>query len=230
MEEGEPPLAVTINVAGGVVGGDHHRVEVVLGPGSQLTVASQAAERIYRALPGQTAHIDQRLVVGPRAALDWLPQETILFEGAALDRTLSIELDEGAGFTGVEWLVFGRAAMGERVESLRLADRLLVSRQGRLVLRDATRVGAGVGGLLARPACGGGALGMASLLHAGPEAPALLGPLRAALAPFEAGASAWEGLLLARILAEDGAALRRAVTAGLNVLRAGRRLPRTWLC
>ena len=54
--------------------------------------------------------------------------------------------------------------------------------------------------------------------------------MREALAPWDAGASLLDGLLMARIVTRDGAGLRRAVTAGLHVLRAGRTLPRTWFC
>ena len=72
--------------------------------------------------------------------------------------------------------------------------------------------------------------GHPTLVHAGTDAAALLAPLRAALAGHEAGASAWDGLLVARVVAPDGACLRAAVVAGLAALRGGRPLPRVWLC
>ena len=37
-------------------------------------------------------------------------------------------------------------------------------------------------------------------------------------------------MLVARVLAADGASLRQAVVAAIAVLRAGRPLPRVWLC
>ena len=225
----EPPAwpgAVTLNSAGGVAGGDVLDTRVTAGPGTAATVASQAAERIYRALPGLTASVTATLHVGAGAALEWLPQETILFDRCALHRRLDIHLAADASFLGVEALVFGRTAMGEEVTEARLHDRITLRRAGRLLLHDAVRIDGPVAALLDRPAMGRGGRAVATLLHAGPDAVRLLDPLRAALAPFEAesseaGASCWDGLLLVRIVAPHGAALRRAVTAGLNILRGG---------
>ena len=224
------PGAVTLNSTGGVAGGDTLETRITAGPGTQATVASQAAERIYRALPGQFSAIATTLHIAPGAALEWLPQETILFDRCALRRHLAIHLAVDASFTGVESLVFGRSAMGEQVTTATIHDRITLRREGRLVLHDAIRLDAPVAALLARPAVGAGARAAATLVHASPDPLPLLEPLRAALAPFEAGASCWDGLLLARIVAPSGAALRRAVVAGLNILRDGRTLPRVWMC
>ena len=224
------PGAVLLNTAGGVAGGDWLDTSVEAGPGTAATVAGQAAERIYRALPGATAEIVTTLRVAGGAALEWLPQETILFDRCALRRRLAIDLAPDAWFLGVERLVFGRAAMGEEVREAALRDRVTLRRDGRLVLHDTLRLDGPAASLLDRPAIGGGARAAATLLHAAPDASARLPALRAALAPFEAGASAFDGLLLARIVAVDGAQLRRAVISGLNILRGGRTLPRVWLC
>ncbi len=164
------------------------------------------------------------------AALEWLPQETILFDGCALRRRLCIDLAPDASFLGVESLVFGRTAMGEAVHRADINDLVELRRAGKLLLHDRIRLHGPVADLLARPAIGAGARAVATLIHAAPGAEARLDPLRAALAPFDAGASAFDGMLIARIVAADGASLRAAVVRGLNVLRDGRTLPRVWLC
>jgi urease accessory protein len=231
--------AVTINISGGIAAGDHLVNEIVLRPDATLSVAGQAAERFYRALPGAApARLRGRLVIEAAAALEWLPQESILFDGFALDRALEVELASDAWFLGVESLVFGRAAMGESVRSGWLRDAVRISRGGRLLLQDAIRLEGAIADTLARPAIAAGARAVASLWHVAPEAPAALAPLRAALdaaqaelgAGVEAAASAWNGLLLARILAPDAQRLRRMVLAGLRVLRGGRMLPKLWQC
>ncbi len=225
------PGAVTLNTAGGVAGGDTLDTAVTAGPGTRATVASQAAERFYRALPGSApAQVITRLHVAPGAALEWLPQEAILFNHCALRRRLLVDLAEDAWFLGVESLVFGRTAMDESVQDASLRDLIELRRGGRLILHDAIRLDGPVQSVLDRPASGNGARAVAILLHAAPDAAARLDPLRAALAAWDAGASAWDGMLVARIAAQDGACLRRAVVAGLNVLRAGRPLPRVWEC
>lgn len=222
--------AVTLNSSGGVAGGDALTVTVRAGPGTQAAVASQAAERFYRALPGTRARVITRLQVGPGAALDWLPQEAILFDRCALRRELRIDLAADARFLGVESLVFGRTAMGERVQEAELDDLIAVRREGKLALHDRTRLCGPVAALLERPAIGAGASAVATIIAAGPEVEAKLDVVREVLSPHDAGASAWDGMLLARITAPDGACLREAVVAGLSVLRGGRKLPRVWLC
>ncbi len=228
--EGGWAEAVTLNSSGGVAAGDRLATRVAAGPGAFATVASQAAERFYRALPETVAEVTNAVEVGDGAGLEWLPQETILFDRCALRRRLSVELAENAWFLGVESLVFGRTAMGETVEQASLDDLIEVRRGGRRLLHDRIRLSGAVAGLLGRRAVGKGAAAVATLIHVAPAAEGGLDDVRAALAPFEAGASAWDGMLVARIVAENGACLRAAVVAGLAVLRAGRPLPRVWSC
>jgi len=223
--------AITLNTSGGVASGDVLQTNVLLQAGAAATITSQAAERFYRALPGDApATLCTDVVLESAAALDWLPQEGILFDASALDRRLSVEMAADATFLGVESLVFGRAAMGERLRTTRLRDTIRVRRAGVLILHDAVRPPRDIGDALSRPAIAAGARAVATILLVAPDAAAGLDALRAALAAYEAGASAWNGLLLARILAPDAAVLRRAVVAGLDCLRGGRILPRAWMC
>jgi urease accessory protein len=224
---------VTLNISGGVVGGDRLATDVSLSPDARAIVAGQAAERFYRALPHSApSHVRTRLTVAQGASLEWLPQETILFDAASVDRRLDINLALDSHFLGVECLVLGRAAMGESVERLHLRDVIEVRLGGKLVLHDAIRLTGEARRTLARPATGGGSRAFATVLYAGPDGPRLLNLVREVLgaSPAEAGASAWDGLLVIRIAAESGAALRATVTAVLRVLRGGAELPRVWLC
>jgi urease accessory protein len=222
---------VTLNSSGGIAQGDCLGTMLVAGPGTALTVASQAAERYYRSEPGTpAAEIRTNLHVAAGAAMEWLPQETILFEGCAVDRRLDIHLSPGAWFLGVETLIFGRAAMGETLGSIRLRDSIRVHRAGRLIWQDAIRLN-GVGqSLLDRPAVAAGGRAVATLVYASPGAADSVEQLRTVLAPFEAGVSAFEDLLIMRIVAIDGACARAAIVAALSSLRAGRPLPRVWSC
>ena len=224
---------ITLNSSGGVAGGDSLATAVVVGRGAHATVSSQAAERFYRALPGSVSQVTNTVVVESGAALEWLPQETILFDGSALRRRLDVDVAEGGWFLGVESLVFGRTAMGETVRRVALNDLFEVRREGRMVLHDRIRFEGDAAVALGRRAVGAGACAVATLVLVAPEAAERVEGLRAALSPFElpfgAGASAWDGILVARIVAKDGACLRAAVVAGLAALRAGRPLPRVWI-
>jgi urease accessory protein len=221
---------VTLNTSGGIAGGDALASSFELQPGARATIASQAAERFYRALPGTVpASVDTRIAIAAGGAAEWLPQETILFDRCALDRRLEVELAEDASFLGIETLVFGRAAMGETVQLAWLRDGIRIRRDGRLVMNDAIRMDGEVARLLQRTAIARGAGAAATIWFVAREVEARLDAVRAIL-PDEAAASAWNGMLVTRLLADNAAALRLATTAVLHVLRDGRPLPRVWLC
>jgi urease accessory protein len=224
---------VALNSSGGIAGGDRLDAAFLVRDGARATIAAQAAERFYRVVPGSVpAQVRTRIDVAAGAAAEWLPQETILFDRCAVDRVLDVALAEDSWFLGVEMLVFGRAAMGEQVERAHLHDTIRVRRGGRLVLHDAIRLNGDVAATLRRPAIGGGARAIATLVHAAPGAASMLEAVRVALADAPGGcaASAWDGVLVARFLAYDGASLRAAVLPALHALRDGRPLPRVWCC
>ncbi len=132
---------VTLNTGGGVAAGDRLDISVSAAAGCQVTVSAQAAERFYRALDRDApSRVRTALTVAAGAALEWLPQETILFDRCALDRRLEIDMAADARFLGVETLVFGRAAMGETVRQASLRDLIRVRRGGALLLHDAIRL------------------------------------------------------------------------------------------
>lgn len=230
---GEPPTAVLINTAGGIAGGDRVDWGVRVGAGARAAATSQAAERVYRSSTtdgGLSGRIETRLEVGPRGHLDWLPQETILFDRAALDRTLSVELAADASAVMVETIVFGRIAMGEVVESCRLVDRWRVRRGGRLVFADTFRVEGSAQAILEGRATGGGARAFATVLVAETGVETRVDAIREVLAEApSAGASAFDGLLVVRLADGDPARLRRDLARLLVHIRRAE-LPRVWSC
>jgi urease accessory protein len=233
-EPGDLPLAVLANTGGGVVGGDRLAVTVEAGAGAAALVAGQAAEKIYRST-GADSRIDTRLVVGPGGWLEWLPQETILFDGARLRRSLTIEVAPGGRLLAGELLVFGRTARGERFTRGLLHEVWRVRRGGRLAWAEALRLDGDPAAPLAAAAGFAGAVAMATVVYAGDDAGTVLGDARGLLADGRGRAAATmvNGLLVARFLAADGAALRADVgryRAGLRAMLAGlpRRLPRLW--
>jgi urease accessory protein len=225
---------VTLNTSGGIAAGDRLDSSFTVGTDARATIAAQAAERFYRALPGSApSRVRTRIAMADGAAAEWLPQDTILFDRCALDRELQVDLADSASFLGVETLVFGRSAMGETVDQARLRDAISIRRGGRLVLTDAIRLDGDVNALLRRPAIAAGAKAMATLWYVARDAAAVLESLRAAFVAahtVQCGASAWDGMLVARFLATDAASLRLPVVAALRALRAGRSVPRVWLC
>ena len=224
--------AVLLNTAGGLTGGDRFDWSVAARDGAGITATTQAAERIYRAQPGETAQVRTRLSVAPGGRLDWLPQETILFDGGALDRRLEIDLAPDAEFLGVEPLILGRAAMGETVRQARFRDAWRLRIDGRLVWADGLRLLGPVEEIAARPATFGGGRACATAVRAGPGSEAALGSARNLLGDLSGeaalgAASRIGGVTLARILARDGQALRAMLVPLLELWRGGP-LPRVW--
>lgn len=219
--------AVLLNTAGGITGGDRFEIAATAGPDTQLTLTTQAAERAYKAQPGETGRMRTRLTVQDGARLDWLPQETILFDGARLDRRLSADLAGDARFLMVEPVIFGRHAMGETLTSGQFTDRIDIRRDGDLIFADRTALSGDIAAHLARPAIAGGAGAMAAVLLAAPEAETRLNAARATL-PETGGVSLIrDDLLFARLLAPDGFTLRKSLLPLIAAL-TDTPLPRTW--
>ncbi len=225
LPRGERCEAVLLNTAGGVTGGDRFDARIEAAPHTALTVTTQTAERLYRST-GDDGRIANTLSLGAGARLDWLPQETILFEGARLRRTLTVHMPGDATLLAIEPLVLGRAAMGERVIKGSLHDAWRVHRDGVPVYADALRLGGDIETLIAAPGTFGGRIACASLLYVAADAPDRLGAVRDTL-DENCAASAWNGLLAARIVADSGAMLRRALERTVECLRDGP-LPKVW--
>ena len=222
---------VMLNTGGGVAGGDRLDVSVAVAPTCQATASAQSADRFYRALAADAPSLVRtRLTVDAGAALEWLPQETILFDRSALNRRLEIDLADDARFLGVETVVFGRTAMGEQVRQGWLRDLVRLKRGGELLLHDAVRIDGPIDELLRRTAVGAGAVASATLVYAAPDAAARLDGVRAALGAADAAASVWNDVLVARVLGADSASVRATVIAVLASLRDARPLPRVWYC
>jgi len=222
--------AVLINTAGGLTGGDRVEWSADAAPGSSLSLTTQACEKIYRAGTGR-AEVSVALKAGAGARLCWLPQETILFDGAALSRRLDVDLAQDASALILEATIFGRKAMGERVDRAMFHDRWRVRHAGRLVHAEDFRIGPDVADQLSRQATTNGGRAVATLLFLGENAEELLTSVRALTG--EAGsASFWcvggTGKLLARIVAEDGYALRRRLLPLARLLNGQAGLSKIW--
>ena len=223
-----PCEVAIVNTGGGVAGGDCYRLSLTLSEDAEVEATTPSAEKIYRS-DGAPARIATRLVLAPRARLFWLPQETLMFEGARLERKLEADMAGEAALVIAESLVFGRLAMGERRIDASLRDSWRVRRDGELVFADETRL-KHAGAALDRKAVGAGARALATIVASAPNIEARLPDLRAALDAasdgVEAGASAFDGLIVARLLSASPSRLRAALIASIVAL--GGRKPRLW--
>lgn len=219
------PEAVFINTSGGVTGGDRLAFKAEVKENAAVSVTSQAAERIYRS-SGGSGRIDNQLEIGAGGSLEWLPQETILFDGSDLDRKLSVNMAENSTFLAVETLVFGRHAMGEKLISSRLRDQWRITRGGKLCYADTFHFNDPAA--LSAPATLNGNRALTTFVYVAPDAEDRLEQARGLLPnTVETAASAWNGMLVARFSAPDAQPLRSALISFLTQFR-GRDLPRVW--
>ena len=274
------PTAAFISTCGGLTSGDHVTFDLALDAGAEAVATTQAAEKLDRAAPGgEPAVLESTVHVGDGAYCEWLPQETILFDGSRLRRKTVFDLAEGAALLACELRVLGRAAHGEVYGDGFLLDRIEVRRGGGLDWLDILRLGSdplsfnehrspeapqgavrglpeggahlggrprpcasglsgdrsvigramgAVAGFHSRPAVG-------TILYAAPNAESCLGQARAILdagLPAKCAATAWDGKLIVRMLANDVQSLRAATAHFIRAFRAhlGRApvMPRFW--
>lgn len=224
-------VAVLLNTSGGLTGGDRLGQQIAWGSGARASVTSQAAEKVYRALD-EAAVIDTQLAIEAGADAEWMPQETILFDRARLRRDMQVRLADTSSFLGIEAVVLGRTAMDETMRSGSLVDRWQIWRDGKLIYADALRIEGAIDEQMQRSAIGAGARAMAVIIHVSSRAASLLNDVREALggAIGLAAASCWNGMLVTRFLARNGAILRHDMLRALAVLRGGLVMPRVWSC
>jgi urease accessory protein len=129
---------------GGLVGGDELSVSVRVDGGAHALCTTPAAGKVYRGQEGRAPAAQRhRLTVEAGGSLEWLPQETILYDGAKVVLETRVDLDEGAAFLGWEILCLGRPAAGERFTRGSCRQRLELWRQGRPLCLERSRLDGG---------------------------------------------------------------------------------------
>jgi len=228
--------AVLINTAGGIAGGDRLQFEVTARPNACIAVTSQAAEKIYRALD-EPARIATSLKACEAAKLAWLPQETIVFDRGRLSRETEIDVCSGAQLLALEWLVLGRAALGEEVAGGHISDSWRVKKDGRLIWADSFRATDETFPHLHRKALLSNCKAVATLVYFGPQLDARLEFLRDIVASLgcHRAATLVGGLIIVRFAAKVSSDLRRALQTMLQQfggeLGPGPfRVPKMWSC
>lgn len=225
---GPVPEVVFLNTSGGLTSGDRLALSLHIDAGARVCATTQTAERAYSA-DGDIASVSVTAQVGNGARLDWLPQETILYENARLSRRTAIDLAADASCLLCECVVLGRHAMGEEPKAAMLTDHRLIRRDGHPVWADALRIDAATLARRHSPALLAQTRTMAVIALIAKGAEDAVETVRHALTEpgVTAAASGWDGRLVVRLMARDGWPLRRQMARVLLIL-SGRPLPRVW--
>ena len=124
---------------GGLVQGDQIDIQARAGAEAALLITTPSAGKFYKTPAGGTAQ-NVRLAAEPGARLEWLPQEAILFDGAHVTLGLTADLDAASRAIVWDSVVFGRPAIGERLQQGSLDSQLRVTLDGQLIFSERTRV------------------------------------------------------------------------------------------
>jgi len=222
--------AVLVNTAGGLTGGDIFDAKLRADGDTHLTVSTQTAERVYCALGPQAAKITIDMELGGKASLHWLPQETILFDGAGFSRHLKVEMDDAASFLASEMMVFGRAAMHETVRQGNISDQWRISRDGRLIHAEALRLDGHIDEKLLQPASADGGVCVATTLYVSRDAEAKADAVRSFFKNHDdvrTAVSAWDGKLVIRSVCGNTARLKKLMAQFIEQFRSIAN-PRVW--
>lgn len=206
---------------GGVVGGDALTIQVEVGRGAHALLTTPAAGKLYRS-DGPCAQLSQELRVAGGAWLEWLPQETIAFDGARAASATRVELAGSAGFIGWEILCLGRLAAGERFTHGAFTQRFEIRRDGLPLWWERNALAGGTPALGAPWGLAGRSV-VATLVAVGRASATLLAELRASLhaagVDGEFAVSQLREALVCRYLGHSAEQARAGFTGAWRLLR-----------
>jgi len=230
--QGGIPEAVLANTSGGIAGGDTSHVEILVAQNAQALVTGQAAEKIYRSID-MPASIRTVIKIEDDSTLEYLPQESILFDGAKLNRAVNISLGARSCLLLSEMFVLGRWAMKEDFTRGIFLDRWSIDVAGQPIWREGLRVEGGLSSLSSSLGFAN-ARALATIFYVGANASEVLGLARDAIGPM-GGATIVRDMLVVRMLGNEAGVLKQQLGEIISIIRAaalGRpaEVPRVWRC
>lgn len=148
--------AIVLHPPGGIVGGDRLDISLAAGGGAHALLTTPGAGKWYRS-GGRPAQHVLNVRIGRAAVIEWLPQETIVFDGADAQMHTHVQLAAGGMFCGWEILCLGRTAAGEGFSHGQLDLATRIESEGRPLWVERGRLSGGsawldaAAGLAGRP-------------------------------------------------------------------------------
>ena len=122
-----------IHPPGGIVNGDGLNINASMEPGAWCLLTTPGATKVYR---GDSDFSTQstRIRLKGDSVMEWLPQETILFDGARSVSTLRVDIDTHSKFLGWDITCLGRPAGGYLLHSCNIRNRFQIFKQNKPML------------------------------------------------------------------------------------------------
>ncbi|MFC7292916.1 urease accessory protein UreD [Hirschia litorea] len=225
---------ILVNTAGGLAGGDSLSLNIHVEKGADLTITSQACERVYKSLE-EEAVVDLRLRADADSNLIWAPQETIIYNNARLTRTIDVTLSPSSTFLAIEAIIWGRELMGEQVRNGALRDSWRIKVGDQLVHAENTRLEGDIHMQMQNGVVAKGGRATATLLMVGANCEKHLHACRSICASANGvvgGASHWHvgpyAKLLIRLVGDTSYDLRKCVVQLVMQLSSNGIPPRVW--
>ena len=225
--------AIVVHPPAGIAGGDELAIDIRVEQGAHTLLTTPGAGKWYRT-PGPWARQSIAIEAQHEAIVEWLPQETIVFDGALADLSMDVNLQGDARYIGWEILCLGRKGSGESFDNGQCRFSNSLRRDGRLVWRERGCIGPH--SIVAQSRTGLGGRSVAGTMVA--AAPAIEDSLIAACreeAPRsgEGAVTRLPGVVIARYLGDSGEAARAYFAALWSRIRpaiGGREatMPRIW--
>jgi urease accessory protein len=132
----DPAVVVSIlNPTGGLAGGDRVVIEVAAGSGAHGCLTTPSATKVYRTRD-RPAIQEVGLRLAADATLEYVPDHTIPFAGAAFQQVIRAEVPARARLIVVDAFAAGRVARGEAWRFTSAESALVVSDGSGWLLRD----------------------------------------------------------------------------------------------
>ncbi|MEE3000340.1 MAG: urease accessory protein UreD [Pseudomonadota bacterium] len=236
IPEGEIHQSVIVTTSGGLVGGDKITIDIKSGAHTKSLIMAQAAEKIYRST-GKDTEIKIDLNCEEGSWLEFLPQETILFDGSRLQRKTNINVYSNARVLTGEIVVFGRSAYGEEFKTGMFKDSWEVAYNDRFVWSDSFLLGENIASIVNNWACLDDAVALGTLVYMGPDTSNALSIARESIkierVGVIAGVTCVNGVLITRFVGRDALNLRKTFedlwkTLRNNLVNLPQKMPRLW--
>lgn len=219
--------AVMINSAGGSTGGDHLDWSIKIDQNAQATITSQAYEKIYRSNNNDPAYINIHLDIAQNASLLWLPQETIFYNQASLNRNIEVNITSTSKILMVETIIFGRKLMKEEVTSGYFNDRWIIKRDDKIYHAESTHLNDNFLYQMKQTIGFNQNCVISTIIFINPDCH-LYEDKANEIIDKQGAISTWNGKLIARLIDNDPYMLRKKIIALIKLFSNGNGVPKIW--